>query len=976
MILRLLKINTMHRILFFLLLVFQLAAAQSDGSDISIPIYSLPTKSNDFDFDVTMQYNVNTISAKYLANEIGLGWDTQSFGVISRNINNIPDDIPIQTTVNGVPKTDVSEYTSVPDEFNFNIGGIIGNFKIIKDGTTGNYIVSYSNTSQLNYVVKFINTKYSSTVSDSGVTSFEIIDENGIHYFFEEYEYQEIQYKNITYSVRMNYLLTRVVDANNNILGSITYQKQIVPFYTPLVSGELLLTKYDLKKVYQITADGFGQMTFKYTQSANYTANSTEGNDPFQLNELEIVDALNNKIKKFVFGYDFMSNNKLRPRRTLIALDEYGYNAATSTYEGPLSTQFNYNTNIAIGNSRLDQYGFTDYSQACDYLSVYNPENNSYYVVNPNGKNYGALSEIIYPTGKKVQYEFESNSFSRIAMDNNISTSFFDYKNISNHSVSDATTYNFDSAVSVNAKSATGADTFTVQKGGVYYFKLVSNLVNVNTSGIANVQENWLQDPNSGNDWGIYLLNATTGAFVGTYYSSQQIENNLCLGLPLQLTPGTYKMALHIKGAITRVAGSISIYGSNIAASKLKYTYGAGLRIRNIKVSNAKTLALSKSNTYYYNLFGDTYSSSGILMPEDQPLESNNTYKSANVFYTNLTIVDDLSGVITEMVYKSPLEPTTNYEIPYSYIYKDGFLLEKRVRKLSKDIPPVMINYQTEVNDYQLFTANMLANSFDSTFKSEPITEYLLTKTTTKSIDPNLKEVVETFDYDLGNLKLKQSTKTNSINASTQEVTTKTFDYETTVKAKTNAVVLKTEKELLNSTLLWTKTYNYKNVADAYPNYKIALTSTSMAKGTGANQTLSEVISYDADNIHPTEVRSGGLVSTLLVWGYNKTQLILTIENYVAATDSPLIGTLVTTLQNYSNANDEANMLATMRAIQAKVPTKMVTGTTYKPLIGVSQTLDARGNVTTNEYNAFGRLIKVKDFNGSLIQEYQYNYAH
>jgi hypothetical protein len=302
----------------------------------------------------------------------------------------------------------------------------------------------------------------------------------------------------------------------------------------------------------------------------------------------------------------------------------------------------------------------------------------------------------------------------------------------------------------------------------------------------------------------------------------------------------------------------------------------------------------------------------------------------------------------------------------YSYIYKDGFLIESRLKDKNLNL------YQKTTNKYELMSGNMANNPNLLAFISEPIYEYLLTKTTTESNFPKLKDKIEEYEYDASNFKINKVTKTIDINGTNKQKEIKSFEYEPIIKAKCNKIALKAETESLDATKLWTKKYVYNNLSAA-SNYLINLSNITIAKGAGSDESLVTISSYDTDKIHPTEVIAQNKAKTLLVWGYNKTKLILTIENYDASQDNSLISSLVTSLQNYSNTNDETNMIKTMLAIQVKVPDKMVSGTTYKPLIGVSKTLDPQGNTTSFEYDSFGRLEFVKDFNGNIIKEYKFN---
>ncbi|MCM1413804.1 MAG: hypothetical protein NC111_01810 [Bacteroides sp.] len=61
--------------------------------------------------------------------------------------------------------------------------------------------------------------------------------------------------------------------------------------------------------------------------------------------------------------------------------------------------------------------------------------------------------------------------------------------------------------------------------------------------------------------------------------------------------------------------------------------------------------------------------------------------------------------------------------------------------------------------------------------------------------------------------------------------------------------------------------------------------------------------------------------------------------------------------------------------IRSELPEAMVTGYTYLPLLGITAISDPSGKRSTYEYDSFGRLIKIIDCDGNLIEEYEYSTA-
>ena len=128
--------------------------------------------------------------------------------------------------------------------------------------------------------------------------------------------------------------------------------------------------------------------------------------------------------------------------------------------------------------------------------------------------------------------------------------------------------------------------------------------------------------------------------------------------------------------------------------------------------------------------------------------------------------------------------------------------------------------------------------------------------------------------------------------------------------------------------------------------------------------------SYDTrGNVTQYTTDSGITVS--IIWGYNQTRPIAKIENATLSQIATNLGVAITVLQGFNETN-----LATINGLRNTLPSAMITTYSHIPLIGVSTITDPKGDMKTFNYDVYGRFINVKDMNGNILSENSYNYKH
>ena len=123
-------------------------------------------------------------------------------------------------------------------------------------------------------------------------------------------------------------------------------------------------------------------------------------------------------------------------------------------------------------------------------------------------------------------------------------------------------------------------------------------------------------------------------------------------------------------------------------------------------------------------------------------------------------------------------------------------------------------------------------------------------------------------------------------------------------------------------------------------------------------------------NGKPVEVKDKNGVATTYIWSKKGDFPLAKIEGVHRTSINPNKISAVENA-NYSNLPAALNTLRSDTAVK----NGMVTTFTHKPLAGVETTTDLKGETATYEYDEFGRLILVRDDDGNIMSETEYNYA-
>ncbi|NDI99430.1 RHS repeat protein [Flavobacterium sp. LaA7.5] len=140
-------------------------------------------------------------------------------------------------------------------------------------------------------------------------------------------------------------------------------------------------------------------------------------------------------------------------------------------------------------------------------------------------------------------------------------------------------------------------------------------------------------------------------------------------------------------------------------------------------------------------------------------------------------------------------------------------------------------------------------------------------------------------------------------------------------------------------------------------------------KGNAISEKRFEYVDYDnIGNLLEYKLHNGSPI--ICVWGYNGTKLIAKIENASYSSLTTTQSSLINAAKNASSIT----ILDKLTQLRNGFPLAMVTSFTYRPLVGVTSITDPRGYTTYYEYDNQSRLKYIKDKDGNILEEYEYNY--
>lgn len=268
-----------------------------------------------------------------------------------------------------------------------------------------------------------------------------------------------------------------------------------------------------------------------------------------------------------------------------------------------------------------------------------------------------------------------------------------------------------------------------------------------------------------------------------------------------------------------------------------------------------------------------------------------------------------------------------------------------------------------------------------STANGELNYDFYLTNQTVTDYDQSGGNPISTttgYTYNLNNLI---STKTE-INSKGESLIT-TYYYPTDFTDATSTAM--TAAHILNPVLKTTTSDNGAFVNLTQTNYYSPNTgmfkpqSVQTQVGTNPLEFRQQFYQYDAQgNIQ--EVAKTNDIHTFYVWGYHYQYPVAKIEGATLSqvtTALPNFQSLINTATGIANNDGPVRtLLQSLRSglPNGGLPNALVTTYTYLPLTGITSETDPKGQITYYQYDSFQRLHVITDHDGNVLKTFNYQY--
>lgn len=380
-----------------------------------------------------------------------------------------------------------------------------------------------------------------------------------------------------------------------------------------------------------------------------------------------------------------------------------------------------------------------------------------------------------------------------------------------------------------------------------------------------------------------------------------------------------------------------------------------------------------------------------FITPQTLSIKNDNRKDLSPLYY-----VPDESGRYGQLIEKIDYKLANGDYVPvlrkdYSYTMYEPLGLRADHYKVTtnilfgenfQDFPNMDEIYSVVENIPVYVTLERFDKSYTNLLRWEKTVTYDQTGTLQTSNTINYKYNYETLNKGLGKTFLAEKSTTNSNGVLSTEKYTYPFHLDYVDAADQTAQQMLIEKNQIK-TIIKKEATNGVSTNISRTKFKIDPTSglplpVSVITNTGENrsdETRLEVMKYDSYG-NPMHMVKDGNINTTYLWGYFGRYLIAEIQNATFEQIKNILGnTLLDRVLKSSTPSDaDYNTINNLRT-NVSLSNTLISTYKYDPIHGVTEVTDPSGKTAYYEYDNLGRLVKIKDTEKNVINEYKYSYS-
>lgn len=147
--------------------------------------------------------------------------------------------------------------------------------------------------------------------------------------------------------------------------------------------------------------------------------------------------------------------------------------------------------------------------------------------------------------------------------------------------------------------------------------------------------------------------------------------------------------------------------------------------------------------------------------------------------------------------------------------------------------------------------------------------------------------------------------------------------------------------------------------------------------GSNTAEIREQINSFDS-NGHPLEVQKPNGIKEAFLWGTNSQFLLAHVVGADYSTASSLVDPSILNKAGMGTGSaqlSDADLRTELNKLRTGLPNAMVTTYTYSVGVGITSETDPNGKTTYYNYDAYNRLIVVRDHDKNILKRFCYNYA-